>query len=294
MLERSPITPEHTSKTDSENDLFDFGADDFDDIPHEPDHEAAFISWFIDPEATAIQREVDDMPPLDAAAYEEWLNGLSPDELKRVESARDSYQREKARYERWTQVHDKLITTVPELYWAKLPGELEQRLDGKRYGLGFNQTGGAESIEEAEEYLRENAGVDTSNYDLTHRFLMFDSDMSRDVVLGPSGDIAQAVDTGYFRDPDTGRFVAAFPVTPDVDLVQERLSDAINLDPEHVLSPDAFTKTQLGESYSTKYIAGFIDRDGTFWSNRNFGVSDEPQFERFKRAVETEQDKDFV
>lgn len=244
-----------------------------------PEH-WSYRSYFVDPETTAMYREADGFPPVDPDDYRKWLANLDPNELRELEEERQYRHGQEKLLET---VHERLVGEVPELYEARLPDNLAERMGDMDYALGFNQSS-ATTIEEATEYLKQHHGIDFTMYDLWHRFLIYDEDMPED-MLGqdnPRG-IAGAIDAGYTQDPSIGRFVTAFPEAQQVATSEEPLyyrmgysygkllpDDAINYDPDK--------SEEDRKSVSPKYIAGFIDNEGKFWTNNNFGLSEELNF----------------
>ncbi len=249
----------------------------------EPDNdwlrEAQMSSWFVDPIGTAAVREADGLPPVDEDDYARWLAEQSPEKLHFLGLAREQQTRTVRLGE---QVRKALLTSVPELYEARLPQKLEAKLDGINYAIGFNQTM-ASTAEEAAAYLHETRGIDFTNYSLAHRFLMYDQSMHDDAgTLGQdsSSGIARAIESGYFGNPEIGRFVAVFPET-DTEArgaTGDRLANAVSLD-ETILPDDAIVRyeDERGQhtSLNSKYVAGFIDETGSFWYNNSFLVSDQ-------------------
>jgi hypothetical protein len=150
--------------------------DDFDVLTDDLSAEEAFESFMLDPEQTAIAREAEGMPPVNEDQYRQWLASLPEDRRQFLEGERDRYLAER---DRRNSIHEKLTTLVPELYEAKLPPELEQKLGDARYAVGFNQTMSARDVASATAYLRENQGVGITRYRLTHRFLMYDDSMGK-------------------------------------------------------------------------------------------------------------------
>jgi hypothetical protein len=280
--------------TDYEFDPNDLDPSDFDDFDAPTDDitaEDAFKSFFLDPEQTAVAREAEKMPSIDEDQYQAWLASLPEDRHQLLEGERNRYLAER---DRRNAIHDKLTSLVPELYEAKLPPELEQKLGGQRYALGFNQTMNNRDVVGATAYLKENQGVDFTGYRLGHRFLIYDESMTNE-QLGtdnPKG-IARAIEAGYFNDTTVGRLVAAFPVQEGVEITQGRLATEVSLHPEDVLPHDAQVAASHGVSYAGKYVAGFIDAGGNFWVNQEFTVSNDPNFVPYERPPDASTD-DFM
>lgn len=239
------------------------------------------IDYYADPEELAAIREADQLEPIDPVELQTWLDGLSPQERAFVESNKVSVEQRKAASQ---DIHQKLIRSLPELYKARLPAQLEHKLDGMEYGLGFNQSA-ASTIAEAQEYLEEYGGVDFTNYGLQHRFLMYDHAMGEGIlgVDNPAG-IAGAIERGYAGVPGIGRFVAAFPVVhPENRYNDEQLSTDIHMRPHDLLPADAIVINEKAGrqrvAFNSKYITGFIDGSGDFWVNTGFMETPEVRFQ---------------
>lgn len=262
--------------TDDELDTYEdaFGLDDLEvESSHVQNEDLTFESFAIDPKGTNFYREMDGSKPVNEAEFRDWFNQLPPERQAVLNN-------ERIRLEAWNtsvekgseQAHEKLIALVPELYEAKLPEWLAEKLPpGTEYALGFNQSS-ASSIDDAEEYLEECNGVDVDGYNYAHRFRMFDASMSE--YLGQNDTpIGHQIEQGNFGDPSIGRFVAVFPrvdttIKSDLSIARAATED------ERVLPADFETEYTVGDkskrSVSTKYIAGFIDDEGNFWTNNNF------------------------
>lgn len=286
MSEKDPhltgFTPEHqfpTSDIDTSglgfypvDDFYDFEGLLFEDDtwpPSEGREEASRESYFVNPEGTRLAREADRLPPLDMDDYNSWLKTLNPDKLEQLEEAKRGLLDQSALAKI---VREKLKTSVPELYQARLPGYLEDRLKGTEYALGFNQSG-ASSAGEAAEYVAEAGGIDITNDGINFRFLMFDQGLNEeDADL----QMSKAIESGYYDSSRLGRFVAAFPAEHREFLrPKARICRQVAIDPH--LTPDDLTVSpdDQGTSINNKYIAGFIDGTGTFWANDGFYNDDQ-------------------
>ena len=255
-----------------------------------PQEERAMESFLLDPAATNAIREEDGMPPIEQAAFDRWLFSLSLERLQELEEESQAYREMQASYDA---SHEKLTALLPELYGAGLPQSLEEKMNGRQYAIGFNQTL-AETIEEAEAILKRDDGVDTTDYTLADRFLMYDKAMEGQLGSDNSTGIARAIESGYYGDVATGRFVAVFPEEHKSDAT-ESLTASINIDPEHILPEDALVRRDDGrESYSSKYVAGFIDKNGDFWINENFTRDGAPLFVPYERPVPRVDEEDIL
>jgi hypothetical protein len=269
-------------QSDQEFDGYDASGDwdtfnDFGDSEETPEHRQAreaneLASYYIDPVGSAKAHEIDGMEPVDESALQTWLAGLSYEDRQRLEETRQAVQEGR---EHMAAVHAKLEATVPELYDARLPRELEERLDGSQYALGFNQSMDV-AAQEAARHLGEFRGVDMAGYNNhhVHRFLMADQ-ATASTEDGREG-VVEAVDGGYYRNSRIGRYVVAFPVAE----VQPGESLATTASDNHDVLPDDFHVTWdrpdgfAGKSVSAKYVAGFIDGEGQFWENQGFARDD--------------------
>lgn len=247
------------------------------------DDEYQMISFFRDPEGTAVMREADGMPPMDVAKFNVWLEGLSPLQKQYIANNKAEWDREKRRA---SGEHDKLVATVPELYSAQLPPHLAKRLNGVRYAIGFNQSF-TSTLEEAQQSLQEHSGIDVQGYgsDIGRRFMVFDNTPTTESELGQNKEssISRAIEIGYYRNANIGRFVVAFPEVVQLEENKsKRVSDVVNLqDDEKPTLPSDFLSTHSDNnapSVSSKYLAGYIDDKGDFWENESFALSDEPRF----------------
>jgi hypothetical protein len=233
-----------------------------------------FESYALDPSGTNLQREADGLDPMDQAAFDQWLDGLSPEDRAQLEQLKAAA---KTNQDHTRKVHECLLSAVPELYEVRLPVALEARLSGLPYALGINQSMVGD-IQEAIDYLQEYGGLDITGYHFDERFLMFDSDISP-ANEGHGLEVIDAIDKGYTGDCTIGRFVAAFPVDMPNEQSAEPISLLVNRDPD-VLPGDFLVEAtsdsqQQHISVNTKYIAGFIDGGGFFWANSNFLVDRE-------------------
>jgi hypothetical protein len=244
-----------------------------DGLQEPPSPRDSYESYFIDREQTAQIREWDGLDPIDEADYTAWVKQLPPDELDVLREARAGVQRQKSLHE---QVHDRLMTTVPELYRGELPADLAERLAGKNYALGFNQML-ASTKEEAVARLAASNGLDLGDYLFNQRFQLFaKDDWDEDGHLAA---LECAIDNGYYLTSDIGRFVVAFPVDPEQRQGQsiiEMVSTTEDYLPDDFLHNFQREDGSHHESVNAKYLAGFIDGEGIFWKNNNFARADSP------------------
>jgi hypothetical protein len=251
----------------------------------EAEIEDAMKAYFVSPEETQKYRAIDGMPPLDEAAVAEWAQNLPADTLNELQEQRDMLANREALRQA---VHEKLTELVPELYQAKLPPELEARLQGIDYAIGFNQTMAA-SVEDAQAYLDGLGGIDVTDYNLDHRFLMYDQGMGDALGTDNGQGIAGAIEAGYYGRPEVGRFIAAFPdVTNSASEVSDRLSVAVNTDTSLLPTDEVLSvqgESRMQQVVNGKYVAGFIDDKGALWVNGQFGVSNTPTFEKYEAPV---------
>lgn len=167
------------------------------------------------------------------------------------------------------QVHERISAEAPSLYEATLPDELEKRLGGASYALGFNQSD-ATTAEEATKYLESVGGVDLRSSPINMRFRIY----SKAAVSG----IDDTIDSGYYGTPDLGRFVVTFPASEIPHPQDENFSGWIALNFDRAMPQDAIVDVPGKEDIAigSKYVAGFIDKEGAFWANNNFCISGEP------------------
>lgn len=98
----------------------------------------------------------------EGALYKEWLNSLD-ENTKLIINER---KRAQARYE---VVRDEILKSSPFLLEGKLPiGQIE-KLGAEKYVLGVNQSQ-AFSVEDAEDYVREDNGIGLGVYGLDQGF----------------------------------------------------------------------------------------------------------------------------
>jgi hypothetical protein len=241
-------------------------------------------SYFIDPADTNAYREADGMPPLTDEDLNAWLATQDEETIGKLRQAREARQ---AKAGLRQLVHEKLVAAVPELYAARLPEELEARLEGKRYVLGFNQTY-ASDIDEARETVEAQQGIslryhDDVSYALDQRFLLYDAEMGEGYLGADSGSyIAGAIEAGYYNHPGLGRFVAVFPEAHPEESFGDPLRYEVNMN-DHILPEDMYTRPDGNNiAVNGKYLAGFIDREGDLWVNRNFCTDSAVAFDRYE------------
>lgn len=190
-----------------------------------------------------------------------WYKTLSEDDQARLSGARqeEAEIREHIAQQEKT-VEQNLETSAPELLEGKLPKELADRI-GSEYVIGLRQLG-SYGADEAQEKLDADGGVDVSNLSLTQSFNVI---KESDDDWTTKGTIIR----GYYGVRGGGKFVIAVPLhvadSPTAayesvpDMQQELRSSS---DPDH-------------RAVNPKYVAGFIDGDGTFHPNENFMRSNE-------------------
>jgi SAM-dependent methyltransferase len=190
-----------------------------------------------------------------------WYKTLPEDDQTRLSGARqeEAEIREHIAQQEKT-VEQNLETSAPELLEGKLPKELADRI-GSEYVIGLRQLGSYEA-DEAQEKLDADGGVDVSNLSLTQSFIVIKDSDDDWTTKG-------TVIRGYYGVRGGGKFVIAVPLhgadSPTAayesvpDMQQELRSSS---DPDH-------------RAVNPKYVAGFIDGDGTFHPNENFMRSGE-------------------
>lgn len=181
-----------------------------------------------------------------------------------------------------------IMAQIPELFNLQLHPEFQQRLavltakfsykDAKEkhinietlpnsYVIGINQTGAKDGStpKTAKKYLEANGGINITGYNLKHRFVLFNPD---DVdKSGANRIIKEAIVGGYFGDITIGRFVIAVP-----SLGVEASSPYLDVAFE---ATGALQKMGDKNVVMSRFIAYFIDCEGTVWANTNFTISDE-------------------
>ena len=200
--------------------------------------------------------------PGEGEQYSDWLSSI--DDVTRINIKalgrfRDTHEK----------VRVKIIESSPYLLEGKLSPEQEDALQAKHYTLGFNQSG-TFTLEDAEEYLGDNNGIETTTYGLDQRFILL-NEQNKD----EHGVIERAVVDGYYGNSKIGRFVIAIPTnTPESNPISAADSIA------------DFQRAQDGKrSVNPKYIAGYIDSTGEYHQNLNFALSGDIAF---KSAEDTQ------
>ena len=164
---------------------------------------------------------------------------------------------------------DGAITKARERLPA-LGDEANSSLGG--YVIGINQTHVDQdsTIEAASKYLKKYGGVIAED-GFGRRFRAFSPD---DLKRGGNKRIAsQFITSGYYVDTTYGKFVVAVPSlgeeTPLIDFGLQWT--------------DAQKVINGIEVVSSKYVAYYIDGEGTVWKNNNFMINEEPDFEELIR-----------
>jgi hypothetical protein len=285
---QEPLLGSGTLEGIEDPDFDDSWLDDGPPLAHEETvarRNATLRAFAVDPEEVSAIVEADGGDPVTPQEFETWLVGLSNNEKAQIELDKE----EKRRAQDLTvRVHEKLKDTVPDLYLAKLPPELQARLHGLSYALGFNQSG-TFNIEDARRYLTHESGggINVTNYNYNQRFLLFDPAM-REQIGDDNSTLTRAIDEGYTGISEIGRFVVAFPVVyPRGNNLSA--SEIVELHPEEAL-PEDFEIPVTNESsqqlkiVNGKYIAGYIDDEGTFWENANFTQSNQVDFKELSQS----------
>lgn len=247
--------------------------------------EQQMSSYYINPEEAAAARAADGMEPIDENEFNKWIDSLTLEEKGELDEQRAAIA---AKKELQDSVREKLRISIPDLYKGKLPRELENKLEGSPYAIGFNQSM-ASSASEASDYLHELEGIDITGYNYDQRFLMFDA--TSELEDGDNPAINQAIESGYTGESVIGRFVTAFPAENSQNIGEnDDVAHIVNAEPN--VLPEDFESQKIarnGESkqaVSSKYVAGFIDGEGDFWVNANFMISNESKLIKSNQAPE--------
>ncbi len=186
-------------------------------------------------------------------------------------------------------IGERLRQQVPELFEGRLPSYLARRLDSSLYALGTHQGGGGvAAVEEAAAFVNGDEGI-TTDFDGSRASLIKRFELFGDIELEPFDAqettrrmIARSLISGYYDNPDIGRFIFTFPVRPEalaeVGGIPRRAAglpwyDLSETDPSKHAS-DVFQDDVKGIPLNPKYCAGFIDREGTFHPNADFMRAD--------------------
>jgi hypothetical protein len=248
-------------------------------------------AWFRDPVATQKQRELDGLEPMDPDEYQRWLANRTDAQMAKLNNMRRIDLESKAKHKT---VREKLLGQVPELYEAKLPAELAERLGDTPYAIGFNQSGTDDLFSAGLELDDNQEGISINRQNLGHRFLMYDEASGGVLGTERTTGIAHAVEEGYYHNSSNGRFVAAFPLARPENRRSsssgQPVSIQVNLDNKKILPADAIKdyvddEGHARSAYSGKYIAGYIDDKGVFWANKNFARADKVDFQPFARET---------
>jgi hypothetical protein len=233
----------------------------------------SFEAFATNPKATRFYREVDGLDPIDEVAFHNWFQAQPAERQDFLNDQRRFIEAREAAIETGSRhAHNKLIAEVPELYNAKLPPWLAKRITpGTEYALGFNQSYSSD-VSEATDSLNEFNGVDMDGYNYHHRFRMFDASMS-DYLGQDDTPISLQIEQGNYNNPSIGRFVVVFPRTDpfikaDVSIARAACEDEAVLPQD--FEAEYFSGNESKRSINTKYVAGFIDNEGNFWTNENF------------------------
>lgn len=232
--------------------------------------DAMMRSYFIDPEQAASYNKAARLPLVTPEAFDDWLKQQPPETVEELKREKEHIATARANM---AAVHEKLSRHVPDLYEGRIPGDLERRLSGAQYAVGYNQSGPSTG-EEAEAYLGQFSGVDLKNSPYSQRFMILDESSFK-----AGYDVASVVDAGYYGDSTQGRFVVVFPVADGSRRagLPSELSRSIDFLPnDFEVKNGALFLGNPDESVNSKYVAGFIDRDGNFLANANFMREGEP------------------
>ena len=213
------------------------------------------------------QWSIDGISPSDIAAsseseqYADWLNLIDDNTRLNIESLKKLHGMHET-------IRTEIAVSAPYLLEGKLSPEQEGALQAKHYTLGINQSS-TFTLGDAEKYLGENNGIETTSYGLDQRFILLNEQHKDE-----QGVIERAIVDGYYGNPKIGRFVIAIPTnTPESNPMSA--ADSI-VD---------FQRSQDGKrSVNPKYIAGFIDTVGIYHQNHNFAVSSDIAFKPVKNT----------
>lgn len=272
---------------DDDFDGFSEGDTSGEDEPGMDNH--TLVDYFLQPEEIDFYRVGDGLPPIDPSRVDAWFRALTPAEQANLIKQRQEIAENNERNTKLNgSIHERLTTNTPELYEGSLPPGLVEHLEGKRFAVGFNQSG-ASDIKEARAYLKEAKGIDVTGFNIMQRFSLMDNEMG--VHEGDAAGTNRVVEAGYFGIPVMGRFVVAFPIEhPFEGSDQEQPAHVIN-NHDEVLPEDFYTYRQSADgtrltSVSPKYLAGYIDDEGSFWKNTNFYHTPRVAFEPYDRREE--------
>lgn len=213
------------------------------------------------------QWSIDGLSPSDIATsseseqYADWLSLIDNNTRLNIESLG-----------RLRGIHETIRTEIaasaPYLLEGRLSPEQEEALQAKHYTLGINQSS-TFTLDDAEKYLDENSGIETTSYGLDQRFILL-NERHKD----EQGVIERAIVDGYYGNPKIGRFIIAIPTnTPESNPISA--ADSI-VD---------FQRSQDGKrSVNPKYVAGYIDTVGVYHQNHNFAVSSDIAFKPAENA----------
>lgn len=202
-------------------------------------------------------------------------------------------------------VEARLRCQVPHLFELRLEGQLQGRIEegitqainqAKKhnsalqtiaddelggYAIAINQTyvDDKSSVEGARDYLEQEGGIEKTGYGMRQRFLMYgEDDQSKP---GAKEIIRRAIVGGYFKDPYLGRFIAVVPLlgeevgSPYIDVAL----DAAGVTRERQRASDGVDRSVLG----SKYVAYYIDGNGSVWQNNSFMRFDQPDFSQINQ-----------
>ncbi|HEX9153751.1 MAG TPA: hypothetical protein VF809_02945 [Candidatus Saccharimonadales bacterium] len=211
------------------------------------------------------------MPPDVAAAFFgvsqreicDLLASLPPEEVAALNEQRELAEQDDAEHQRYAAaVRDRLSEAAPSLLQARLPQSQEALMgEGARYILGTNQS----ALYDAGDfrgYLEEFRGVSVTGNTLHQRFLFVDGS------LDPHH-LDEAMVNGYYGRNGGGRMVVAVP--HDGSISGENVNSTPDLLGQRGMLPtDFIVDVNNGQSVNRRYVAGFIDVEGTYHPNPGF------------------------
>jgi hypothetical protein len=199
------------------------------------------------------------------AEFQDWLTSLLPQRRSRLQAERDEVLAQWAQTESGKNVAEaRLKIQAPELLAGTLPADMAEKMPGP-FALGINQSveGGAD---EAQAYLEAEHGLPLLNYGPIQRFEFVDQTTNEETRR-------HKITGGYYNNPDIGRFIVAFPIIGATGRTAEAPAAEVSISNN---LPEDFYNSVAGphgpsSAVNPKYVAGFIDGEGNWHRNRQFG-----------------------
>lgn len=192
------------------------------------------------------------------AEVADWFAALPAEERQFLDGARTEAAAEADRIHTARAVIETgLMQTAPELMCGELPAWMAGRI-GSEYVLGINQSG-IGTVEEGQAQLNTDGGVNMVGRSLDERFVLAhhsDPNHAKQMVIN-----------GFYGPLKGGKMVIAIPIPPGEGSPYVEAIDAYR----QLVDIEVSCKSEPQFSaINSKYVAGFIDPQGSFYANNQF------------------------